>query len=214
MTPALRAAALREPDLARLRRRDEAAFTELVELYHARLVRLARSFVRDAATAEEVAQEAWLAVVAGIDRFEGRGSLRSWLFSIVANRARTRAAREGRVVTFSSLAPEDLAVADAALFDARGYWKTDPAPWRALTPETIALSAELRQHLLDAIEALPPRLHAVLVLRDIEQVSSEDVCHFLEVSETNQRVLLHRARMQVRAAISPYLSHEESSPRC
>lgn len=199
--------------LVRLRRRDEEAFTFLVETHHGRLLRLARAFVREATIAEEVVQETWLAVVSGIAAFEGRGSLKAWIFSILANRARTRAVREGRSVNFSSLGADDVGeLADAALFDAKGYWRADPAPWKALTPVAIALSAELSERLLAAIEALPARQQAVVIMRDLEQVSSDEVCNVLGLSETNQRVLLHRGRVQLRAALEPYMTAGEKRP--
>jgi RNA polymerase sigma-70 factor (ECF subfamily) len=201
--------------LTRLRRRDEAAFTALVMRYHTRLTRLARGFVQDPSAAEEIAQETWLAVVSGIERYTGRGSLKSWIFSILANRARTRASRDGRSINFSSLSPEELGeFADGTLFDAKGYWKGDPAPWSVMTPERIALNSELAARLRAAIEELPPRLRTVVVLRDVEKLSSEEVCNALGVSETNQRVLLHRGRVQLRASLERYLAAGEGREPC
>jgi RNA polymerase sigma-70 factor (ECF subfamily) len=192
--------------VARLRRRDEAAYRELVGRHHASLVRLARTFVRDVAAAEEVAQETWLGVLQGIDRFEERSSLKAWIFAILANRARTRAQRDGRMTSFGT---EDLPpLADASLFDARGHWKGSPVAWRPLAPDQVALSSELGAKIRAALEALPDRLRAVVLMRDVEKLAAADVCLALGVSESHQRVLLHRGRVQLRAALEPYLAGE------
>jgi RNA polymerase sigma-70 factor, ECF subfamily len=211
-TPALSDAALVE----RMRRGDEDAFLFLVTRYHTALVRLARAYVRDEATAEEVAQETWLAVLRGIDRFEGRSSLKTWLFRILVNRAKTRGVRDGRIVPFSSLdAPEggDSERDDDARFfppddpTLAGHWMYPPERWDT-TPEELALSAETRQVIQEAINALPPTQRQVITLRDIEGWSAEEVCNALGLSETNGRVLLHRARSKVRAAVERYLEKE------
>jgi RNA polymerase sigma-70 factor (ECF subfamily) len=192
-----------------LRNGDEAAFAELVERYQASLVRLARMYVRDRATAEEVVQETWLAVLNGIDRFEGRSSFRTWLFRILTNRAKTRGQREARSVPFSSIGdPEDPAV-DPDRFQGEGEqhpggWRVFPTPWEG-DPEERLLAGEARALILDTIEQLPPNQRAVITLRDIEGFSAEEVRNVLDVSDTNQRVLLHRARSRVRRALEKYL---------
>ena len=197
-----------------LRAGDEAAFAALVDRYHASLVRLARLYVRDPAVAEEVAQETWLAVLGGIDRFEGRSSLKTWLFRILTNRAKTRGERERRSVPFSSVTPnpDDPAVDPERFQDETGRypggWRESPQPWEG-DPEERLLAGEARALILDAIEQLPPNQRAVITLRDIEGFSSEETRNVLDVSETNQRVLLHRARSKVRRALEKYLGETE-----
>lgn len=203
-------AAERESELVEaLRAGEEAAFAALVERYHSSLVRMARMYVRERSVAEEVAQETWLAVLNGIDRFEERSSLRTWLFRILTNRAKTRGERESRSVPFSSIGdPEEPAV-DPDRFRPEGEryaggWKEFPTPWEG-DPEERLLAGEARRLILETIEQLPPTQRAVITLRDIEGFDAEDVCNVLDVSDTNQRVLLHRARSRVRAALERYL---------
>jgi RNA polymerase sigma-70 factor (ECF subfamily) len=195
--------------LARLKSGDEAAFRELVEAHHSALLRLARTFLKEAASAEEIVQETWLAVLEGLDGFEGRSALKSWIFSILANKARTRAVRDGRMVLFSDMASgegDDEPAVDPSRFKASGYWNEPPRPWDDHTPERLAANAELMVHLREAIEALPEAQRAVVVLRDVEGCSAEEVCNILAVSETNQRVLLHRGRSRLRRALQGVLS--------
>jgi RNA polymerase sigma-70 factor (ECF subfamily) len=214
--PAARPAERRPGDeralVAALRRGEEAAFAELVDRYGASLLRLSRTFVRDRAVAEEVVQETWLAVLNGIDRFEGRSSLRTWIFQILSNRAKTRAVRERRSAPFSALAGDDAgddAAVDADRFRAdgrwAGHWAAAPSDWTAL-PEERLLGGETLAQLQAAIATLPPRQAEVLVLRDVEGWSPEEVCAALELSDGNQRILLHRARSKVRAALERYLT--------
>jgi RNA polymerase sigma-70 factor (ECF subfamily) len=191
--------------IARLRSGDESAFRALIEMYHAMLVRVARMYVSTQAVAEEVAQETWLAVLEGINRFEGRSSLKTWIFRILTNRAKTRGIREGRSMPFSSLEPDDPAVESERFHGADHAW---PGHWAAAPhgfPEERLLAAETREVIENSIAALPPTQRAVISLRDIEGWSAEDVCNALTLSETNQRVLLHRARSGVRAALEQYL---------
>ncbi len=200
----------REDELvAALRAGDEAAFAALVDRYQASLVRLARMYVRDRSVAEEVAQETWLAVLNGIDRFEGRSSFKTWLFRILTNRAKTRGERESRSVPFSSIGDPDEPAVDPDRFrDATdqypGGWREFPQPWEG-DPEERLLAGEARALILETIEQLPPNQRAVITLRDIEGFGSDDVCNVLGVSDTNQRVLLHRARAKVRRALEQYL---------
>jgi len=194
--------------IADLRAGDEAAFRSLIEMYHATLVRVARMYVSTQAVAEEVAQETWLAVFEGIERFEGRSSLKTWLFRILTNRAKTRGIREGRTLPFSSLEPEAPAVEPERFHGGEHNW---PGHWAALPstfPDERLLAAETRAVLEEAISQLPPTQRAVISLRDVEGWSAEEVCNALTLTETNQRVLLHRARSAVRAALERYL--EES----
>jgi RNA polymerase sigma-70 factor, ECF subfamily len=194
--------------VAALRQRDESAFLALVRRFHPSMVRVARVFVNSEAIAEEVVQESWLAVLEGINAFEGRASLRSWMFSIVANRARTRAQREARSEPFSSFEdPEGEPTVDPARFHPPdhprwpGHWSSPPERWaeeQLLLQETVDLTKR-------AIEELPPAQRQVIVLRDVEGCSAEEVCEALGVSDGNQRVLLHRARAKVRAMLEPHL---------
>ncbi|HVF79269.1 MAG TPA: RNA polymerase sigma factor [Solirubrobacteraceae bacterium] len=199
--------------VAALRRGDEAAFVTLVDLHGASLLRLARTFVRDCAVAEEVVQETWLAVLSGIDRFEGRSSVKTWIFQILSNRARTRAVRERRSAPFSALAgdgEDDEVAVDADRFRGEGHrwvghWAAAPADWRHL-PEQRLLSRETLERVREAIVMLPPRQAEVLVLRDVEGWSPVEVCAALGITDGNQRILLHRARSKVRAELERYFS--------
>lgn len=195
--------------LAALRAGDEAAFTALVTRHHASLKRVARAYVASDAVAEEVVQETWLAVIDGLERFEERSTLKTWLFHILTNRAKTRGVRERRSVPFASLA---AAGAEPAVSPERfqrpgdpwpGHWATPPRPWE--DPERRLSSLEAREHLRAAIAGLPAVQQAVLTLRDVEGLEAEEVCDLLELSAGNQRVLLHRARSRVRAELEGYL---------
>ena len=188
--------------LRRLRAGDEEAFDALVARHDAALRRVARTFVRTSSAADDVVQETWLGVIHGLDGFEGRSSLRTWIFSILANRARTRAARDARSVPFSAIEDEDRPAVEPAAFSADGRWTSAP-PRLDYDPETQLLSAELRERLLDVVEELPPAQRSVITLRDLLGIPAEDVCVLLELSEGNQRVLLHRARSRVRTALRP-----------
>jgi RNA polymerase sigma-70 factor (ECF subfamily) len=198
----------------RLRHRDESAFADLVHRYQPLMLRVAQTYVRTPAVAEEVVQETWLAVLAGIDRFEGRASLKTWILRILTNRAKTRGAREARSVPFSCLAGEDVGADEAAVDADRflgpdhpqfpGHWAAAPTDWRTV-PEDRLLGREAREQIKAAIGELPPRQQQVIVLRDVEGWSSEEVCAALVLSEGNQRVLLHRARGRVRRALEAYV---------
>jgi len=198
----------------RLRQGDEAAFEALITRYHGPLVRLATTFVGDRAVAEEVAQETWIGVLNGLDRFEGRSSLKTWIFRILMNQARSRAVREGRSVAMSALVGPDEEDAGPAVDPSRfqtsgpdiGHWNAPLQAWDEDTPERLVLSREARARIEEAIARLPAQQRQVITLRDIEGWSSEEVCNVLDLSETNQRVLLHRARSKVRRALEEYLS--------
>jgi RNA polymerase sigma-70 factor, ECF subfamily len=196
--------------IAALRERDESAFAELIERYNSSLVRLALSFVSSRAVAEDVAQETWLGVLKGIDRFEGRSSLRTWIYRILTNTAKTRAQRESRSIPFASLGGGDGEVAvDADRFLPAGQWASLPQRWDEL-PESRLASLETRSLIDQAIEQLPPTQRRVIRLRDVEGFSSAEVRNLLELSEANQRVLLHRARSKVRRALEAHLSEDET----
>ena len=204
--------------IAGLRAGDEDTFAEVVERYSASLQRVASLYVRDRAVAEEVVQETWLAVLGGIDRFEERSSLKTWLFRILTNRAKTRGARESRTVPFSAIASTDAGsdepAVDPARFAAPGdpgpadRWSSPPRPWER-QPEERLLAQETLAHLRDAIEALPQSQREVIRLRDVDGFGAEEVCELLDLSAVNQRVLLHRARSKVRAALEDYLAGED-----
>jgi RNA polymerase sigma-70 factor, ECF subfamily len=188
--------------LERLRAGDERAFEALVAQHDGALRRVARTFLRTDAAADDVVQETWLAVVSGLDGFEGRSSLRTWIFSILVNRARTRGMRDARSLPFSALESEEEPTVDPTCFSADGRWTSAPARLDA-DPESGLLSAELRTHLLSAIDELSPDQRAVITLRDLVGMPAEEVCELLELTDGNQRVLLHRARARVRVALTP-----------
>ena len=200
--------------ISALRAGEESAFMALVDAYHAKMVRLARSIVGDAMIAEEVTQEAWLGVVRGVHRFEGRSSLQTWLFTILTNCARTRAQREQRALAFSDVfgADEDgEPVVNPGRFLQegrwRGHWRDCPLSWSEL-PEDRILAQETLELLRSAIDALPPNQRSVILLRDVDGLESADVCNILQISESNQRVLLHRARAKVQHALTRYLGED------
>jgi len=199
-----------------LKRGDDLAFAWLVEQHHAMLVRLALRYVADQATAEDVAQETWLHVLRGLARFEFRSSLRTWIVSILKNRARSRATRERRNMPISEAWLATVALGEPAVDPDRFFgsanteltdrWASAP---RGVAPEEQLLASETQAVVSHAIQALPLAQREVITLRDIEGWSAADVCNALGLSETNQRVLLHRARSKVRAAVEPYLSQTD-----
>lgn len=192
-----------------LRAGDEAAFAEVMREYGAGMLRVAQMFVSSRAVAEEVVQEAWLGVLKGIGRFEGRSSLKTWLFRIVANTAKTRGVRESRSIPFSALGEaEDGPAVDSDRFLGAGerfpgHWAVPPQSW---APEGELLAQETLDVIERAIEQLPPTQRAVITLRDVQGFTSEEVCNALDLTETNQRVLLHRARSKVRRALEEYMT--------
>ena len=200
--------------VASLRAGDEAAFSKIVSDWSRPMLTLARSFVSTQASAEEVVQETWLAVLKGLDRFEGRSSLRTWTFRILVNIGKTRGVREHRSIPWSSLGDEDSGpTVDPDRFRGpedqyAGGWKSFPATWRSA--EDDVLEVEVRDRLRAALELLPERQQVVLTLRDVLGCSSEEVCDLLEISAANQRVLLHRARAACRSALAAYLADEPS----
>ena len=205
------AAARDEPALiVRLRAGDEDAFATLVDRYWSSMLHVARGFVATREAAEDVVQETFLAVVTGLDRFEGRSSLSTWMFRILVNRARTRGEREGRTRPFSSVAAADAGgpTVDPDRFTRRGWWAghwEDPPPDVSL-PEAGVLAAEMGERLTEAIAALPEAQRAVVELRDVVGLDAAEVCELLGITEGNQRVLLHRGRAKVRAAVEAYLA--------
>jgi RNA polymerase sigma-70 factor (ECF subfamily) len=192
--------------LARLRSGDEAAFGALVDGLHARLVALASTFTSSPALAEDIVQETWLAVIRGLRGFEGRSSLRTWIFSILVRRARTIAAREARRAT----APIESRNGDGPVEwepgrGRIGLWEETPVPWALEDPAAIHQSREALEVVRAALAELPVAQRQVVLLRDVEDVSAADACNILDLSETNQRVLLHRGRARIRRALDRYL---------
>jgi RNA polymerase sigma-70 factor (ECF subfamily) len=189
-----------------LRAGDEAAFAVLVRIHGASMLRVAQLYVRSRTVAEEVVQETWIAVLNGSARFEGRSSLKTWIFRILANKAKTRAVREGRTIPFSALGPHEPAV-DPDRFRGPedrypGHWVSHPTS----LPEKRLLESETLGLVQDEIAKLPPAQALVVTMRDVEGFDAAEVCNALEISETNQRVLLHRARSKLRNALEGYLN--------
>ena len=199
--------------LVRLRAGEETAFRELVARHDRAMKRVALTFVRSPSVADEVVQETWLAVIKGLERFEGRSSLKTWIFRILANRAQSRGAREQRTTPFSSLSSPDDEDGPTVSPDrflppghaAAGYWSVTPSHFFEL-PEERLLAAETSALVSAAIEQLPQRQRQVIRLRDVEGWDADEVCACLELSRANQRVLLHRARSAVRAQLEEYLT--------
>lgn len=204
-----------QPDLpsdaelvARLRGRDEAAFALVLDAWSGGMTRVARSIVSTHASADEVVQDAWLAVVQAIGTFEARSSLKTWVYRILVNTAKRRAMREGRHVSWSLIPGEDdTPTVDPARFGGPGdpfpgHWLAFPAPWPS--PEQNMLAGEVQAQVEAALAALPERQRVVITLRDVEGYSSDEVCSILEISAANQRVLLHRARAFVRGRLEEY----------
>jgi RNA polymerase sigma-70 factor (ECF subfamily) len=182
--------------VARLRAGDEQAFVQLVSRHHAAMLRLAGSFVSSPAIAEEVVQDTWLGVLRGIDGFAGRSSFRTWLLSILVNRARSTGVRERRSVAVGDAGP----VVDRSRFDASGAWMSPPQHWIEDSDDRMQAQA-LAGHIQKTLGELPTRQREVLVLRDVDGLSSHEVCDVLEISDANQRVLLHRGRSHLRQAL-------------
>jgi RNA polymerase sigma-70 factor, ECF subfamily len=201
-----------------LRAGDEEAFIALVRQHNSLMLRVALGYVRTQAVAEEVVQETWCAVLTGLDRFEGRATLKTWIMRILANRAKTRGQRESRCVPFSALStldddgpavdPDRFLPADHPRYP--NHWAAAPAEWSQMPDERL-LAAETQERIRAAIAGLPARQQAVISLRDVEGWSPEEVCELLDLSEGNQRVLLHRARSQVRAELERYFGDESEA---
>jgi len=182
--------------LQRLRAGDEQAFVVLVRRYHDSMIRLASSFVPSQAVAEEVVQDTWMGVLRGIGGFEGRSSFRTWLFRILVNRARTAGARERRSVAIGDAGP----AVDQSRFDAAGAWVAPPEQWIEDIDDRLR-AGKMAHRIRSAIEELPSRQREVVTLRDVDGLSSDEVCHVLEITDGNQRVLLHRGRSRVRQVL-------------
>ena len=198
-----------DTELAALRAGDEATFVSLIERYHGPMLRIAMGYVRDRGVAEDVVQEAWLTCLRGLGRFEGRSSFKTWLFGILINLARARRRKESRILTFTSLFRRDDSdsrgpAVDPDRFNAMGMWTSLPSNWSEL-PEANLLSRETLDRVRVAIDALPPKLREVILLRDVAGWDAEETAALLKLSAVNQRVRLHRARAAVRQALEDYL---------
>jgi RNA polymerase sigma-70 factor (ECF subfamily) len=200
------AAAMTEEQLLdALRGGDEQAFAQLVSRHHSAMLRVARNYVACASVAEEVVQETWLGVVNGIHGFRGGSSLKTWIYRILINRAMSRGKRERRIVPFSSMMPAAEGVDDGYTPDRflpDGHWATPPRPFEAPSDRMALL--EFRARLREALVHLPERQQIVVTLRDVEGLSSDEVCDLLHISAENQRVLLHRGRTRLRQALESY----------
>ncbi|MGC9418948.1 MAG: RNA polymerase sigma factor [Rhodovulum sp.] len=177
---------------------NEAAFERVYRKHNASMIRVCTGIVGSRATAEEIVQDAWIAILQNIGTFEGRSSLAGWLFAIAINKAKSRARRDGRSVSFDEGGEDDSL---AAAFDGRGRWKDMPELWEEVTPERILAGRRVMEHVTAAIDALPTAQRAVILMRGQQGLDAADVCEALGLSEGNMRVLLHRARLAVRAAL-------------
>src|SRR3954454_17558503 len=200
--------------LKRLRARDQEAFAELVREWSPSMLRLARMYVATQAVAEEVVQEAWLGVLQGIDRFEGRSSLKTWVFRILVNRAMTKGVREARSIPFAALAAGEASADEPAVdpdrFTRDGAGPPPPRRWED-QPEAALRSAETLEVVRAAVAELPPTQKAVITMRDLDGFDAEETRNALEISESNQRVLLHRARAKVRAALEQHFGEADEA---
>ncbi len=197
--------------LARLRAGDADAFDALVAKYHGRLKRLARLFVSTDASADEVVQDTWVAVLDGLAAFEERSALEIWISRILVNRAKTKGVREARSTPFSAMGDDDasaeeLSVVDAARFAANGKWSVPPLRWEDETPEKLLRNQQAMALLEVELRQLPERQRMIVVLRDTLGWTANEVCNALEITEINQRVLLHRARSRLRARLEAYFA--------
>lgn len=191
-----------------LREHDERAFTEVYRTHNHVLIRFAASILRNRSSAEEIVQETWVSVLRGLDGFEGRSSLRSWIFTILINKARTRLRQDARLVAFDDAGPDSGL---EAAFDGRGKWAQMPALWDEVTPERIVEGRSMLAHVNAFIDALPPAQRAVLIMRTQSELEPAEVCELLGINEGNMRVLLHRARQSVRERLDRLLAQEQTS---
>lgn len=188
--------------IPKLLAQDEQAYIQVVQAYHGLMVHLARAIV-GSAIADEVAQEAWLAVMRALPKFERRSSLKTWILRIVSNTAKSRLRHESRTVNLGD-SIDDTPIVDPARFKANAHWASPPVTWHAETPDALLASAELRTCISTALDSLPPIQRAAVTLRDMQGLSMENICKILEVSESNGRVLLHRARSHIQRAIEEH----------
>ncbi len=188
--------------IPRLLANDETSYAQIVAAYHGLMVHLARAIVGDA-IADEVAQEAWVAVLRALPKFERRSSLKTWILRIVSNTAKSRLRHESRTVSLDE-SLEESPIIGSARFKPNAHWASPPAMWHADTPDALLASTELRNCISAALATLPPLQRAAVTLRDMQGLSMEAICKILEVSESNGRVLLHRARSRIQMAIEEH----------
>lgn len=193
--------------VAQLATGDRTAFDCVYRKHNASMLRMCEGMIRTRATAEEVVQDTWIAVLKGIGGFEGRSSLAGWIFAILVNKARSRAQRDGRMISFDGEGEDDGL---AAAFDGRGRWKDMPDLWETLTPDRIIEGRNIMAHVLAAIDALPSAQRSVLILRGQQDLEPAEVCSILNITEGNMRVLLHRARLSVRKSLDTLLAGKGS----
>lgn len=189
--------------IQRLLAGEEKAYRQLVAAYHGGMLAFARSFVGEA-IADEVVQESWLSMIKALPKFEQRSSLKTWLYTIVGNCARSRLRKENRTISFADPVQELTPVVDSERFAVNHHWSHGPVPWENDTPEALLASEQLKQHLDQAIAALPLAQQSILVLRDQQGLAMEEICKILEISESNARVLLHRARARLWTCIEEF----------
>lgn len=202
--------------IAHLKSGDEKAFAELVDRHHAGLMRMAMIFVSTRAAAEELVQETWVSVIRGIDRFERRSSLKTWIFAIMTNKAKKRAGKDARTVNLSSFGEHDIERMfdpDEGRFTARSCWQNPPAAWK-INPEERVQRNELLGVIARTVEALPPKQKLVFTMRDVQGIDASDISECLEITDSYQRVLLHRARATIRAAIESHLGERGGAKPC
>ncbi len=192
-----------EEIIPRLLNNDESAFKQVVGAYHGMMIYIARSIVGDS-IADEVAQEAWVAVIKALPKFERRSSLKTWIMRIVSNTAKSRLRHESRTVNIEDSVNDSGDMISPNHFNARGHWTSPPSVWHADTPDSLLSSRELRECIDSALKELPPLQRSVISLRDIQGLDMETICKILDVSESNGRVLLHRARSSIREAIDEH----------
>ena len=198
-----------DSELEALKAGDEAAFRALIERYHGPIMRLAMAYVRDRGVAEDVVQETWLTCLRSLNKFEGRSSLKTWIFGIAMNVARSRRRKEARILPFASLWHRDDSdksrpTVDSKRFGPDGMWASRPTSWSSL-PESTVLGNETLQRVKEAIDVLPAKQRDVITLRDVAGLTADEVCGLLSISAENQRVRLHRARASVRKMLEEYL---------
>lgn len=183
---------------------DETAFTTLVDRYGASMARVAHHYCGRHGAVDEVVQETWMAVLEGLPKFQRRSSLKTWIFRILSNRAKTRGKKEARSTPLSALEGDDGPI-EPERFAANGHWASPPDPWTR-TPDVASKNAEIMKAVMEAIDSLPDRQRTVVLLRDVEGMTSQEVCSVLEITDTNQRVLLHRARTRVRHLLADFMA--------
>lgn len=193
--------------IERLLKKDEQAYTQIVRAYFGTMQTMAAAIVGNA-FADEVVQDAWIAVVRALPQFEKRSSLKTWILRIVSNTAKSRLRRESRSIAMGDLLEDNYSGTDSGRYDERGHWRPDqvPRPWHHDSPDSILSSEELRHQIEQTLESLPPLQRVAITLRDMEGLDMEEICKILEVSESNARVLLHRGRTKIRLVIEKHES--------